>query len=172
MDPPWSYSLRKSDKTHRNRIPYESMTIEKILELPIPSLAASDCVLWLWYTNNHVLEAGDCLRHWGFTLKTILTWEKVTKTGNPRIGVGHWLRNCTEHCFLAVRGKPKSFRGKGLLTNQSTVIRAERREHSRKPEQFYQMVEHLCPGSKLEMFSRQRRDGWHHYGDQVDMFSA
>jgi N6-adenosine-specific RNA methylase IME4 len=167
-DPPWHYELRKADETHRNRTPYRSMTLEQILDLPIPELSGrAGCVLWLWFTNNHAPEAVKCLERWGFELKTILTWEKVTKAGNPHIGTGHWLRNCTEHCALATRGKVASFSHTKLLTNQSTILRAPRTEHSRKPEAFYQLVEHLCPGSKLEMFSRRSRDGWDGWGDEA-----
>lgn len=172
IDPPWSFHLRKTDPTHRGRISYDSMTPREILRLPIPDIAEKECILWLWFTNSHFLEAGDCIRYWGFDLKTILTWEKVSKAGTPHIGVGHWLRNCTEHCILATRGKPKSFSHQKLLTNQPTILRARRREHSRKPVEFYQLVESLCIGSKLEMFARARRDGWDSHGDQVDMFTG
>ena len=173
IDPPWFYQLRTKDETHRNRIPYPPMKIEEILALPIPDLCdPGGAVLWLWYTNNHMIEASDCLCHWGFDLKTILTWEKVSKSGQTRIGTGHWLRNCTEHCALAVKGKVPSFLHSKTLTNQPTIIKAERREHSRKPEEFYQLVEHFCLGSKLELFARQRREGWDCWGNEVDKFSA
>ena len=86
------------------------MQLEEILNLPVPALAAHNgCVLWLWFTNNHILEAGKCIEHWGFEVKTVLTWEKVTKAGTTHIGTGHWLRNSTEHCILGVRGKVASF---------------------------------------------------------------
>src|SRR5579883_130287 len=171
IDPPWFYRLRKDDKTHRNRIPYPPMQIEEILELPIPDMCAEEgTVLWLWFTNNHLLEACDCIRHWGFELKTILTWEKVSKKGTPRIGTGHWLRNCTEHCILAVRGNVSSFSYSKKLTNESTILKAPRREHSRKPEEFYNLVDRLCNGTKLEMFARQKREGWDVWGNEVDKF--
>ena len=155
IDPPWHYQLRKNDQTHRNKIPYTSLTIEEILALPIPQLCdPKGTVLWLWFTNNHLIEASRCLEHWGFNLKTILTWEKVSKNGTPRIGTGHWLRNCTEHCILATKGKVLSFSHTKKLTNQPTILKARRREHSRKPEEFYQLVEQLCEGTKLEIFRR------------------
>ncbi len=168
IDPPWHYELRKADETHRNRIPYRSMALNQILDLPVPELSErAGCVLWLWYTNNHAAEAVKCLERWRFELKTILTWEKVTKAGTPHIGTGHWLRNCTEHCFLATRGKVSSFAHTKLLTNQSTILRAPRTEHSRKPEAFYQLVEQLCQSSKLEMFARRKREGWDSWGDEL-----
>lgn len=171
IDPPWFYHLRNNDKTHRNKITYPAMQIEEILALPIPGLCDENgAVLWLWYTNNHVIEATDCIRHWGFQLKTILTWEKISQNGKTRLGTGHWLRNSTEHCILAVRGKVTSFSHSKKLTNQSTIIKAPRREHSRKPDEFYKLVEHLCEGTKLEMFARQRRVGWDYWGNEVDKF--
>lgn len=171
IDPPWFYRLRSNDKTHRNRIPYKPMQTEEILALPVSELCDHNgCVLWLWYTNNHMIEAAQCLQHWDFTLKTILTWEKVTKVGNPHIGTGHWLRNCTEHCALAVRGNVKAFAGR-TLTNDSTILHAPRREHSRKPEIFHQLVDKLCPDmTKLEIFARESRDGWDCWGDEAGKF--
>ncbi len=172
IDPPWFYQLRKDDKTHRNRIPYPPMKIEEILALPIPDLCDKQgTVLWLWFTNNHMIEAADCIRHWGFELKTILTWEKISKAGTTRIGTGHWLRNCTEHCILATKGSVASFSHSKKLTNEPTILKAPRREHSRKPEEFYTLVEHLCEGTKLEMFAREQRKGWDAWGNEVDKFN-
>ncbi|BBD63448.1 adenine-specific DNA methyltransferase DmnA (plasmid) [Nostoc sp. HK-01] len=172
-DPPWFYSLRSQDESHRNRIPYTPMKIEKILALPLPELSSRNgCVLWLWFTNNHVAEAVNCIQHWGFEIKTILTWEKVTKEGKPRIGTGHWLRNCTEHCLLATKGQVKAFATMKTLTNEPTIIHAPRREHSRKPAEFYELVEKLCAGmTKLEMFSRQSRPDWDSWGNEVEKFT-
>ncbi|MGI0488789.1 MT-A70 family methyltransferase [Pantanalinema rosaneae CENA516] len=174
-DPPWFYQLRNQDKTHRNRIPYPAMQLEEILALPVPALAdLTGCVLWLWTTNTHMPDACKCLEHWGFALKTILTWVKVSKSGTPHIGVGHWLRNVTEHCLLATKGKPRSFGDNGTqtLTNELTLLLTRRREHSRKPEEFYQLVEKLCPDlSKLEMFARQPRPGWESWGNEVEKFA-
>ncbi len=172
IDPPWFYRLRSKDKTHRNRIPYQPMRTEEILALPIPELCGSNgCILWLWFTNNHMIEAAHCLETWGFELKTILTWEKVTKDNTKtHLGVGHWLRNSTEHCALAVRGNVKAFAGR-TLTNQSSILHSPRREHSRKPEQFFELVEKLCPDmTKLEMFARSSRIGWDCWGDEALKF--
>ena len=173
VDPPWYYDLRKDDETHRNRINYPPMQTEEIVALPIPALGdCSGSVLWLWTTNNHMPDAYRCLEHWGYEHKTILTWEKVSKAGNPHIGTGHWLRNNTEHCLLAVKGKVASFLSQGLLTNQSTTLRARRREHSRKPADFYELVEQLCPSPKLELFARESRPGWETWGNQVNLFDC
>lgn len=160
-DPPWSYDSRAEDATHRAANPYQSMTIDDIRAMPIASLAHEDSILWLWTTNAHMREAFTVLDAWGFKHKTILTWEK------DRMGTGDWLRGQTEHCLMAVRGKPTI-----LLTNQTTVLRGPLREHSRKPDEFYAMVEVLCPGSKVELFSRNAREGWASHGNETELFST
>jgi N6-adenosine-specific RNA methylase IME4 len=158
-DPPWKYDTRAEDTSHRGKNQYPDMTTEEICALPVGALAQDDCVLWLWTTNAFMRDAYRCLDAWGFREKTILTWDKEL------LGLGDWLRNVTEHCILAVRGRPTV-----SLTNQTTIIREKRREHSRKPVAFYELVEALCPGSKLEMFSRSPREGWGAWGAETSKF--
>jgi N6-adenosine-specific RNA methylase IME4 len=160
-DPPWKYDTRAEDTSHRGKNQYPDMTTEEICALPVGALAQDNCVLWLWTTNAFMRDAYRCLDAWGFREKTILTWDKEL------MGLGDWLRNVTEHCILAVKGKPIV-----SLTNQTTMIREKRREHSRKPVAFYEMVEALCPGSKLEMFSRTPREGWGAWGAETEKFHA
>lgn len=160
-DPPWKYDSRAEDTTHRGKNQYPDMTTDEVCALPVASLAQDNCVLWLWTTNAFMRDAYRCLDAWGFREKTILTWDKEL------LGLGDWLRNVTEHCILAVRGKPVV-----SLTNQTTIVREKRREHSRKPDAFYAIVEALCPGSKLEMFSRTPRDGWAAWGAETEKFHA
>jgi N6-adenosine-specific RNA methylase IME4 len=152
IDPPWQYS-RADDLTHRARNPYPDMTLDEIKALPVSDLAHTDCILWLWTTNAFIWDARDCLDAWGFEKKTILTWVK------DRMGTGDWLRGRSEHCLMAVRGKPLV-----TLTNQTTVITGPLREHSRKPDEFYTLVESLCPGTKLEMFQQAPRENWQGWG--------
>lgn len=160
-DPPWAYELRPDDATHRGRTGYPPMSAEEIAALPVGELAADDAILWLWVTNSHLLDgsAATVLDAWGFEAKTLLTWNK------PSIGAGHWLRGATEHAIMAVRGKPVH-----TLMGQSTSQTWPRREHSRKPEQFMELVESLCPGSKVELFAREQRDGWHAWGAEKGKF--
>jgi N6-adenosine-specific RNA methylase IME4 len=161
LDPPWQYEKRAEDVTHRGRNPYPDMSTDAICALPVGERAESDCVMWLWTTNAFMWDAKRCLDAWGFTPKTILTWAK------DRMGTGDWLRGKTEHCILAVRGKPIV-----TLTNQTTLLEAPLREHSRKPDEFYALVEALCPGTKLEMFAREARAGWAAWGAETEKFSA
>jgi len=151
IDPPWPYGTSYDPETRRCASPYPEMSIEELKKLKIP--AADDCILWLWTTNAFMHEAFHLLEAWGFEPKTILTWVK------NRIGLGNWLRGQTEHCILAVKGRPRV-----NLTNQSTVLFAKVREHSRKPEEFYQLVDSLCYGRKLDYFGRGKREGWDVYG--------
>jgi N6-adenosine-specific RNA methylase IME4 len=135
------------------------MAIEEIKALPVESIAAEDAILWLWTTNAHLRVAFEVAEAWGFEYKSLLTWVK------DRMGTGEWLRGQTEHCLLAGRGKPIFIHG-----NHTTVIDAVRREHSRKPQEFYALVEATCPGTRVELFARERRDRWQAFGNQTTKF--
>jgi N6-adenosine-specific RNA methylase IME4 len=135
------------------------MTTEEICALPIGALAHDDAVLWLWTTNAFMRDAFRVIDAWGFKERTILTWVK------DRMGTGDWLRGKSEHCILAVRGKPVV-----TLTNQTTVIPAPLREHSRKPDEFFTLVDALCPGTKVELFAREPREGWAAWGAETEQF--
>jgi N6-adenosine-specific RNA methylase IME4 len=136
------------------------MAIEEIIALPVREIADENSILWLWTTNAHLRVAFEVIDAWGFEYKNILTWVK------DRMGTGEWLRGQTEHCLLAARGKPIF-----VQTNQTTVLQAVRREHSRKPEEFYALVEATSPGGKVELFSRQQREGWQAFGNEMSKFS-
>lgn len=156
-DPPWDYNNDEYRTTHEGTVPYPTMSLEELKEIDIP--AADDCILWLWFTNAFVQEASELVEAWGFEQKTILTWDK------DWLGLGNWLQNQTEHAMLCVRGSPTAD-----MAGESTVMRCQRenREHSKKPEQFYELVDRTCPGKKLELFSRQARNGWAAFGDEVE----
>ena len=152
-DPPWPYNYRKDDPSHRSANPYPQMAVKDIKEYLAPSLPHQDSILWLWTTNAFIREAFEIIDAWGFTYKTMLTWVK------DRMGLGDWLRGKTEHCLLSIKGKPFV-----KLTNQTTVLNAPSTPHSDKPEAFFELVESLCPGSKVELFARHERQGWITHG--------
>lgn len=158
-DPPWAYELRSEDLTHRGRPGYPSMSLDAIKALPVSELACEDSTLWLWTTNVHLPVAFGVVELWGFRYIHPLTW---IKSNGP--GVGDWLRGQTEHCLFAVRGRPAMVNHSA----QGTWFAAPRRAHSEKPDEFYQIVESLCPGSKLELYARRSRPGWVAYGDEVN----
>jgi N6-adenosine-specific RNA methylase IME4 len=160
-DPPWFFQVRAEDASHRGRVPYPTMTVEEIVALgpEVERLAHPDAILWLWTTNAHLEHAFGVCRAWGFEPRTVLTWVK------DRMGVGTWLRGRTEHCLMALRGQPVI-----TLTNQTTALHAPSREHSRKPDEFFALVESLCPappGGRLEMFAREELDGWVPWGAEA-----
>jgi N6-adenosine-specific RNA methylase IME4/ParB-like chromosome segregation protein Spo0J len=149
-DPPWAYEKRVADPSHRTALPYSEMDVQAICEYhkawPKGFVHKQGAILWLWTTNAHMRQAYDVVDAWGFKPKTILTWFK------HKMGTGDWLRGQTEHCIMAIRGKPTV-----TLTNQTTAIEGKVRQHSRKPEEFYALVESLCPGAIAELFGRTKR---------------
>jgi N6-adenosine-specific RNA methylase IME4 len=159
VDPPWKYAFRSEDASHRAVNLYPEMTPKEIANLPIAKKAAKNCILWLWTTNGFMREAFDISDAWSFQVKTILTW------GKSKMGLGDYLRGQTEHCLMCVQGKPLV-----NLTNQTTLLLAPSREHSRKPTEFFSLVEALCPGSKLEIFAREPRPGWQAWGAEISKF--
>jgi N6-adenosine-specific RNA methylase IME4 len=155
-DPPWPHEKRTEDPSHRGTCSYPRMSISKICETDVGSLAHQDCILWLWVTNQHLREAFAVLDAWGFKQKTMLTWAK------DKMGTGDWLRGQTEHCLMAIRGSPTI-----VLKNHTTLLRAPRRAHSEKPHEFYALVESLCPAPRYAyLWSRMARDRWDGHGDE------
>lgn len=130
------------------------MSEQQIREIKLP--AEENCVLWLWTTNRFLPESFNLLKEWGFELKSILTWDK------QQIGIGRWLRSQTEHCLLAIKGKPYYNN-----TKYSTLLSEKRTQHSVKPEGFYKMVDEISAGRKLDYFARKKREGWEVYGDEI-----
>ena len=157
IDPPWPYGTGYDANGRRAANPYPEMSLEQIRALELP--AAEDCVLWLWTTHQFMRHSFDLLDAWGFKDKAILTWVK------DRMGLGSWLRSQSEFCIMAVKGRPPV-----QLTNQTTVINGPLREHSRKPDEFYALVDQLCVGAKLDYFSRQPREGWQQVGNTTELF--
>lgn len=169
MDPPWAFKTYSGKRTiaHRcNKDHYEVMEHRELESLPVPDLAAKNSAVFLWTVDSHLDRGIDLIRHWGFTYKTIVfVWSKTQKNGQPRIGMGYWSRKSVEVCLLATRGK---------VARKSKAVRQEhrepRREHSRKPDEFYSRIEALVDGPYLEMFARQRWPGWDAMGDEVGKF--
>lgn len=158
IDPPWETISKQEWEYHpkgRRCVPaYPTMNIEQIKAIKIP--ANKNCILWFWAINSRLHDAIHIIEDWGFERKNILTWKKDT------FGLGEWLRGQTEHCILAVKGKPV-FDGK----KYGTVIEGKKTTHSTKPDEFYILVENTCFGSKLDYFSRSKREGWTCFGDEV-----
>jgi len=184
-DPPWRFKTwDKREAIPKTRsigctdvseveLHYNTMSIDDICALPVETLAADDCSLFLWMSWPQLEDALRVITAWGFTYKTAaFVWTKVRsdqlemfKNIEGTMGMGFWTRANTEACLLATRGRPKRINAD---VRQSII--EPRREHSRKPDCVHDRIERLVAGPYLELFARRRRDGWTCVGDEVDKF--
>lgn len=164
IDPPWAYeekggfsSSEYDAESNRGAVDYPTMTVEQIKQIELPE--AEDCVLFLWTTHAFLKDSFEILEQWGYKYKATLVWDKV------KMGIGRTIRMQVEFCLIGVKGNP-------IINGSSErdIITEARREHSRKPEAFYSMVERMCIGNKLDYFSRQNRENWEHYGAEKGQF--
>lgn len=163
-DPPWSFRTYANDNVApaRGAQPYSVMSLADITALPVANVAAKDCLLFMWTVSHLQREAFDVADAWGFRpVSVAFVWDK------GRMGMGYWTRQEVEICHLFKRGKPARL-SKGVRS----LIRAPRREHSRKPDEQYARIEALCAGPYLELFARQSWSGWVAWGNQTNKFDA
>lgn len=166
MDPPWGYSPSKSPR-YRGVVPYPTMTMSELAELPVEQLAKKNCALLMWCTGPHLPYSFELMRAWGFTYKTVfLTWRKVYASGKPRCGLGWYTRPCYEYMLLAVKGSVLSLRQRRDISQSlQTVIG----KHSEKPQESYDKIEAFFGHAteKIECFAREPRPGWDTWGNQL-----
>jgi N6-adenosine-specific RNA methylase IME4 len=168
-DPPWRFQNRtgKMAPEHVRLSRYGTMTFEAIQELPVADLAADKAHLYLWVPNALLAEGLKVMDAWGFTYKTNLVWFKTRKDGGPDgRGVGFYFRNVTELLLFGIRGKDNRTLAPGR--RQVNLIAERKREHSRKPEQAYDVIEECSPGPYLELFARHPRPAWTAWGNEVE----
>ena len=166
-DPPWQFQNRtgKIAPEHRRLNRYGTMTLDEIKALPVSDLLANTAHLYLWVPNALLPEGIETLRAWGFQYKSNIVWHKIRKDGGPDgRGVGFYFRNTTEILLFGVRGKNARTLSPGR--RQVNIIRTMKREHSRKPDEAYSVIESCSPGPFLELFARGSRPGWCAWGDQ------
>lgn len=153
-DPPWD--VRQVGGWGANQH-YSLMSVDRIKAMPVAEMAAADAHCWLWVTNGTLRAGYDVLEAWGFTPHSPLTWIK------PRLGLGSYLRNATEHLILGTRGQtPVKFR------SQATWMFAPQQDHSHKPEEQYAVIERISDGPYLELFARRHQPGWDAWGNEID----
>lgn len=165
-DPPWQFQNRtgKMAPEHKRLLRYPTMELKEILELPVPKLAAAKSHLYLWVPNALLQEGLRVMEAWGFTYKSNLVWYKVRKDGGPDgRGVGFYFRNVTELILFGVRGSMRTLQPGRTQVN---LLSTRKREHSRKPDEIYDLVESCSPGPYLELFARFRRPGWDQWGNE------
>lgn len=166
-DPPWQFDNRtgKMAPEHKRLRRYPTMTFEEIMELPVSRIAKPASHLYLWVPNALLAQGLEVMRRWGFTYKTNLVWYKIRKDGGPDgRGVGFYFRNVTELVLFGVRGR---LRTEQPGRRQVNIISSCKREHSRKPDEQYRIIESCSPGPYLEMFARHEREGWTQWGNEV-----
>lgn len=168
-DPPWQFQNRtgKVAPEHRRLSRYPTMDLDAIKALPVASVCADTAHLYLWVPNALLPQGLAVLQAWGFQYKTNLVWHKVRKDGgSDGRGVGFYFRNVTEIILFGVRGKNARTLPPGR--SQVNMIETRKREHSRKPDEQYELIEACSPGPYLEMFARGERKKWAVWGNQAD----
>lgn len=156
-DPPWSYGNKLVDGYGAAEDHYPTMTIEELCALPVKDLAEDNAVLFLWVTSPLLEECFEVIRAWGFKYKASFVWDKLRKNFGYYNGVRH------EFLLVCTRGSctpdvPKLF---------DSVQSIERTEHSRKPEEFRQIIDTLYPhGKRIELFARRPAPGWEVWGNE------
>ena len=168
IDAPWPFSLHsvkgegKSAARH-----YATMPLEKIAALPVGQLARADTLLLCWVTAPLLDKCLDVVRGWGFTYKTNLSWRKMTPGGKVRMGTGYCARTMHETVLLTTIGHP-------VFKPMPSSFDGLARQHSRKPDEFYDMVSRCCPQLQFraDVFARTRRFGWDSHGDELDKFDS
>ena len=165
-DPPWRFTNRtgKMAPEHRRLSRYATLAHREIMALPVPRLVLPKSHLYLWVPNALILDGLKVMQSLGFTYKTNLVWYKVRKDGGPdRRGVGFYFRNVTELVLFGTRG---TLRTLAPGRRQENIIVSRKREHSRKPDELYDVIEQCSPGPYLELFARQAKPGWSQWGNE------
>jgi N6-adenosine-specific RNA methylase IME4 len=168
-DPPWRFQNRtgKMAPEHRRLSRYETMTLEDICALPVEGVADDTAHLYMWVPNALLPEGLAVMSAWGFTYKSNLIWHKIRKDGgSDGRGVGFYFRNVTEIILFGVRGKNARTLAPGRT--QVNLLATRKREHSRKPDEQYELIEACSPGPYLELFARGERSRWTVWGNQAD----
>jgi N6-adenosine-specific RNA methylase IME4 len=167
-DPPWQFNNRtgKMAPEHKRLARYSTMSLEEIMELPISELALAQSHLYLWVPNALILEGLEVMKAWGFCYKTNLVWYKTRKDGGPDgRGVGFYFRNVTELVLFGIRGKLRTLQPGRRQVN---LIACRKREHSRKPDELYEIIESCSTGPYIELFARHNRSNWEQWGNEIN----
>ena len=165
-DPPWRFQNRtgKMAPEHQRLMRYPTMTLDEICNLPIEKISDEDAHLYLWIPNALLSWGLEVMKTWGFEYKTNIVWYKIRKDGGPDgRGVGFYFRNVTELVLFGVRG---SMRTLSAGRRQVNCISTQKREHSRKPDEIYDLIEECSPSPYLELFARFNRNGWDQWGNE------
>ncbi len=170
IDPPWRFQNRtgKMAPEHKRLHRYNTMSFEDIAALPVEKLTADPSHLYMWCPNALLPEALRIMQEWGFTYKTNIVWLKIRKDGEPDgRGVGFYFRNVTELLLCGIKGKMRTLQPGRRQVN---IIKTRKEEHSKKPDEAYEVIEACSPGPYLELFARLPRRGWTQLGDEITTY--
>jgi len=170
-DPPWQFTNKtgKVAPEHRRLSRYRTMKLDEIIALPVGEIAAVPAHLYLWCPNAMLPEGLAVMKAWGFSYKSNIVWHKVRKDGgSDGRGVGFYFRNVTELILFGVRGKNARTLAPGR--RQVNLVATRKREHSRKPDEQYRVIEACSPGPYLELFARGTRNGWACWGNEAESY--
>ena len=168
-DPPWQFQNRtgKMAPEHKRLARYSTLKLDDIKRIPVSEVAAEKAHLYLWVPNALLPDGLEVMKAWGFEYKTNIVWEKIRKDGQPDgRGVGFYFRNVTELLLFGIRGNEN--RTLAPARSQVNLIRTMKREHSRKPDEIFPIIEACSPGPYLEMFARGLRENWTLWGNQAN----
>jgi N6-adenosine-specific RNA methylase IME4 len=169
VDPPWQFQNRtgKIAPEHKRLSRYGTLKLDDVMNLPVSKIAAPVAHLYLWCPNALLPEGIAVMKAWGFHYKSNLVWHKIRKDGgSDGRGVGFYFRNVTELILFGVRGKNARTLQPGRT--QVNYLSSRKREHSRKPDEQYAIIEACSKGPYLELFARGERRGWSSWGNQAD----
>ena len=170
-DPPWQFQNRtgKVAPEHRRLSRYSTMTLRDIKMLPVVHAAAPVCHLYLWVPNALLPDGLEVMKSWGFQYKSNIIWHKIRKDGgSDGRGVGFYFRNVTEVLLFGIRGKNARTLAPGR--SQVNYLSSRKREHSRKPDEQYPLIESCSWGPFLELFARGNRENWASWGHQAEEY--
>lgn len=171
-DPPWQFQNRtgKMAPEHKRLSRYPTLDLQSIKDIPVQVAAEETAHLYLWVPNALLPEGLAVMQAWGFQYKSNIIWYKIRKDGGPDgRGVGFYFRNVTEILLFGVRGKGARTLQQGR--SQPNIITTRKREHSRKPDEQYNLIEGCSWGPRLELFSRGNRRGWICWGNQANEYN-
>lgn len=168
-DPPWQFQNRtgKVAPEHKRLNRYPTMSLGEICDLPVADIAADPAHLYLWVPNALLPDGLKVMEAWGFRYVSNIVWHKVRKDGgSDGRGVGFYFRNVTELLLFGVRGTNARTLAPGR--SQVNMIQSRKREHSRKPDEQYEIIESCSFKPRLEMFARGARAKWTVWGNQAE----
>ncbi|MBI3125203.1 MAG: S-adenosylmethionine-binding protein [Ignavibacteriales bacterium] len=169
-DPPWRFqnSTGKVAPEHKRLARYPTLSLQEILDIPVNTIADETCHLYLWVPNALLAEGLETMKKWGFTYKSNIVWYKIRKDGGPDgRGVGFYFRNVTELVLFGIKGRMRTLQPGRKQVN---IISSRKREHSRKPDELYPIIESCSPGPYLELFARGKRNNWQVWGNQANNY--